>query len=135
MVFALRLFLGGIFVWASIDKIFHPASFAVTVKDYHLLPASLVNIFAVTLPWVEIVLGTMLIVGVWMQGTMLLATGLLVVFWIALAFNMARGLDVHCGCFTSETTGTPNMAWYLIRDAIFVWIAGYLARENLREVR
>jgi len=121
-----RLFLGGVFVWASFDKILHPMSFAVVIKDYQLLPESLINLFAVTLPWIEIFLGVLLISGAWLQGAVLLVNFLLVVFTGALAFNMARGLDVHCGCFTSAKTGTPMMTWYLIRDVIFISIGVYM---------
>lgn len=135
MLLWVRLFLGGIFIWASIDKILHPDSFAMTIKDYQILPLTMVNVLAVTLPWVELILGMMLVSGVWLQGAGLLATVLLIIFLGALAFNVARGLDVHCGCFTSDARGNPTTIWYLIRDLIFVCIAGYFLRNVMREVK
>ena len=134
-VWCLRLLLGGVFVWASIDKILHPLSFALIVEDYRLLPASCINLCAVALPWIELLLGLCLITGFWLVGAVALANTLLVVFLGALVFNVARGLDVHCGCFTSDTLGDPKTAWYLIRDVVFVVMGGSLFYNVLKEER
>ncbi len=132
-VFLLRLFLGGIFLWASIPKILHPLPFAVVVKDYQLLPDMLVNVFAIILPWLELLLGTFLIIGVWLPGTVTLASTLLLVFLLALTFNVARGIDVHCGCFSTEASGDPKTAWYFVRDSFFVLVAAFLFFNVLKE--
>ncbi len=133
MVFLLRLFLGGVFLWASIPKILHPLPFAVVVKDYQLLPDMLVNVFAIILPWLELLLGAFLIIGFWLPGTVGLASMLLLVFFLALAFNVARGIDVHCGCFSTEPLGNPKTTWYFVRDAIFVAVAVFLLFNVLKE--
>ncbi len=67
-ILAARLLLGGIFVFASIDKILHPAAFADAVYNYQILPDSLINLTAVFLPWLELILGGCLIAGVWLPG-------------------------------------------------------------------
>ena len=64
----MRLLLGGIFVWASIYKILDPTAFAGVINNYQLLPDALINGFAVTLPWLELVLGVFLIFGLWLPG-------------------------------------------------------------------
>jgi hypothetical protein len=51
---------------------------------------------------------------------------LLLVFLGALVFNVARGLDIHCGCFTSDTTGNPKTTSYLIHSAALITVAAYL---------
>ena len=135
LIGSLRLFLGGVFIWASIDKILHPLSFAVVIKDYQLLPLGMVNLVAVVLPWIELFLGLALILGLWLPGSILLANVLLAVFTLALLFNVARGLDIHCGCFRSDATGDPTTTWYLIRDGIFVAVAGILFWNVVREAR
>ena len=124
LLLAARLILGGIFVYASIDKIFHPAAFADAVYNYQILPDSLINLTAVFLPWLELVLGGCLIAGVWMQGAALIANILLVAFTGALLFNLARGLDIHCGCFTTGTEAGVSNAWYVLRDILFLGIGG-----------
>jgi uncharacterized membrane protein YphA (DoxX/SURF4 family) len=119
-VFWIRLILGAVFVIASVDKILHPAAFAKVIYNYQLLPDVLINLTAIILPWLELLLGILLIWGLWLPGAALLANLLLLVFFGALLFNVARGLDVHCGCFSTSTEGTPATTWYLIRDTIFL---------------
>lgn len=122
----MRILLGGVFVWASTYKILHPAAFAGVIANYQLLPDAWVNGFAVTLPWLELLLGFFLIFGIWLPGAVVLSNLLLVVFSGALLFNVARGLDIHCGCFTSDTMGNPKTTWYLIRNAALITVAACL---------
>lgn len=126
LILVMRLLLGGIFVWASLYKILDPAAFAGVIANYQLLPDALVHSFAVTLPWLELLLGCFLIFGVWLPGAVVLINLLLLVFLGALLFNVARGLDIHCGCFTSDTIGDPKTTSYLIHDAVLITVAAYL---------
>ena len=61
--FVLRLIIGGTFVYAALDKIMHPDQFARIIYNYHQVPGQLINIFALFLPWVEIISGVLIIVG------------------------------------------------------------------------
>lgn len=126
-----RLLLGVIFIAASIDKIWHPGAFAEAVHNYQLLPEAAINLTAIVLPWLELVLGALLILGIWLPGAVLLANVLLVCFFSALLFNIARGLDVHCGCFTTSAEGDPATTWYVIRDASFLIVGGFLFYKEL----
>lgn len=116
----LRLALAAIFIYASIDKTLHPADFAAIVKDYKVLPNSLINLTAIILPWLELVLGVLLVLGRWQEGTLLLVNLLLVVFWSTLVFNYIRGVDVGCGCFSTQASESSSMVWYMVRDGFFV---------------
>ncbi len=118
---AARLLLGAVFLYASLDKIAHPAAFAQDVYNYQILPDALVHLAALVLPWLELFLGLCLITGFWLPGSVLAANGLLVVFVGALAFNAARGLDIHCGCFSTGSAGPATATeWVLLRDALFL---------------
>lgn len=132
-----RLILGAIFIYASIDKIAHPAAFAEAVYNYQILPDYLINLTAIILPWLELVLGLFLIIGLFKEGSVCIVTGLLVVFLGAMIFNLARGLDIYCGCFSTSTEGTNNapMAWYVIRDGFFLLPAFYLLYHTFRGKR
>lgn len=125
-VFLVRWVLGGIFVFASIDKILHPASFAQLIYNYQILPGALINLTALTLPWLELVLGLLLIFGRWLRPAVILTNLLLGAFFGALLFNLARGLDIHCGCFSTSTEGDPAQLWYLVRDSSFLMMGAYL---------
>jgi len=117
-----------VFIYASVNKILHPAAFAEAVYNYQILPGELINLTAIILPWLELILGVFLILGLWLPGAVLLINLLLVTFFVALVFNLARGLDIHCGCFTTSQEATLNlcMCLYMIRDGIFVLLALYL---------
>ena len=123
-----RLILGVVFLYASIDKILHPAAFADVIIDYRMLPDVLSNLTAVVLPWLEFFLGLALLLGVWLPGAVFLCNLLLVIFIGTLVFNLARGLDVYCGCFdtTIRDGAHAPMAWYVIRDGLFLVPAFYL---------
>jgi uncharacterized membrane protein YphA (DoxX/SURF4 family) len=130
IILAARLILGGVFVFASIDKILHPAAFAEAVYNYQILPDSLINLTAIILPWIELVLGSLLIIGIWMPGTVLVSNLLLLAFIGVLIYNTSRGLDIHCGCFSTGPTEDPLSIWTIARDAVFLVPAVYLVFAN-----
>jgi uncharacterized membrane protein YphA (DoxX/SURF4 family) len=126
LVFWVRLLVGVIFIAASIDKILHPVAFARMVTNYQVLPDAFINVTTIALPCVELVLGSLLVLGLWIPGAVVLANLLFLAFFGSLLFNLARGLDIHCGCFTTSTQRNPLAEWYVIRDALFLLLGGYL---------
>jgi hypothetical protein len=126
LLFWVRLVFGVIFVAASIDKILQPAAFARMIYNYQILPGAIINVTAIVLPWVELVLGGLLILELWVPGAVFLANLLLLAFFGSLLFNLSRGLDIHCGCFSTNTQGNPLTVWYLVRDAVFLLLGGCL---------
>ncbi len=111
------LVVGGIFVYASWDKITQADRFADIVHDYDMLPLMFVNAFALIMPWTELTVGAVLIVGVWRRGAGLLATALTVAFLIAIAQAESRGLEIECGCFDVTGMSGTEASWGLfIRD-------------------
>ncbi len=127
-----RLALGGIFIAASIDKIAHPAEFAKIVHNYRILPDSAVNVAAIVLPWLEAIIGALIISGIWLPGAVLIANILLFVFFSALMYNVARGLNVHCGCFSTTASASPQTTWYIIRDSLFLLLGLIVAARVFR---
>ena len=67
-----RLVVGVVFIYASYYKIVEPASFARSIWYYHMVPGSLINLMALFLPWLELVCGLCLILGVWYRGAIVL---------------------------------------------------------------
>jgi len=128
-----RLVLGAIFIYASLDKIFKPGLFAEAVYNYQILPDILINLTALVLPWLELVVGVMLVAGIWLPGAVLLSTLLLLAFSGTLIFNLSRGLNISCGCFTAEPSTDPISFWTVMRDASFLVPALYLLFVNRAE--
>jgi hypothetical protein len=107
----LGLVLGGVFLYASYDKILHPADFAKIVYHYQVigpsdkLPPLVPNLLAVTLPWVEVVLGVCLIVGPWRREAAALSAAPLSSSWSP-SSALLRGIDIqNCGCFSVSAEG------------------------------
>ena len=112
ILLVLRLSLGGMFVYASWDKILHPAQFAQAVYNYKILPVPLVNLFALILPWIELLSGLCLILGIYIRGNALVITCLLFTFVAAAVISIYRNLDITCGCF--DTAGGRKVGARLI---------------------
>lgn len=121
----LRIVLGCVFIYASLEKIKHPDLFAEAIYNYQLLPDMAVNLVAISLPWLELLSGSLLVLGLWKEGSILILSGLMLVFIGALGINLARGLDVHCGCFITQSTD-PITIFTLFRDSLFLLLALYL---------
>jgi uncharacterized membrane protein YphA (DoxX/SURF4 family) len=118
-----RLVVGGVFIYASLDKILHPDQFARIIFNYHLVPASLINLAAIMLPWVELGAGLFLIMGVWTRASGLILTALVVVFIAALSINWFRGVSLECGCFTVSSTAKGAIGSLILRDVLLLALA------------
>jgi uncharacterized membrane protein YphA (DoxX/SURF4 family) len=114
LIFVLRLFLGFVFIYASWDKILHPAQFAQAVYNYKILPAPVINLFALILPWVELFAGLFLILGIYTRGSALIITSLLFIFVVVAVISVYRNLDISCGCF--NTAGGRKVGIQLILE-------------------
>jgi spermidine/putrescine-binding protein/uncharacterized membrane protein YphA (DoxX/SURF4 family) len=96
----LRLVIGAVLIYASVSKIMHPDQFAEAVANYRILPPVLVSWTAIVLPWLELITGVCLILGVEVAGAALVSLVMFVVFAGALVSVQARNLDIACGCFS-----------------------------------
>jgi uncharacterized membrane protein YphA (DoxX/SURF4 family) len=99
---ACRLGVGGVFLLACWDKLLHPQAFAETIHNYRMVPWALLHPWAHLLPVLEAVVGLALVLGVARRGAALVASGLTLVFIVAIASALARGLDISCGCFHTD---------------------------------
>jgi len=137
-----QIALGAIFVAAALPKIQDPPSFAHMIYNYRILPAGLINITALTMPWVEMVTGLCLILGIWVKPARWLVGAMLVVFMIAISINLGRGNAIDCGCFDTSAANLTyderirDMWWVLIRDAGMLLMIAQLAwAERVRGTR
>lgn len=122
---ALRLGLAALFLVAGALKLGDPTRFAIEITNYRLLPA-LAPYLAVTLPPVEIVLGLALVVMPlpWRRGALVGLGALLVMFTIAVAQVVGRGINVDCGCFGGASG--PVTAITVARDLVLLLAVGLL---------
>lgn len=110
------LALAGVMIAAALPKISSPDKFALAVYQYHLLPALLVNLVAVYLPWLEISCAAALVaLPAARRGALLLVAGMLVVFTMAIAWVVIRGQAIPCGCFGGDDSTAAGW-WSLARN-------------------
>ena len=128
MALPARWYLGYVFIYACLHKIAHPASFALDVATYEILPLSLINIMAIILPWVELAAGILLIVGYKTRAAAALIGGMMVMFIIAVAIALAKGLDMSCGCFASQAAqeADPISMLTIWRDTAWLALSVYV---------
>jgi uncharacterized membrane protein YphA (DoxX/SURF4 family) len=132
LALAVRLALGGVFVYAGVVKIIEPVSFAGSIAAYQLLPYFANFLVAAVLPWLEVFCGLLLIIGCRLKAAALIIILLNLVFMAALTAAIVRGLDIDCGCFRQG--GAKTSPWLaLLRDALFMLAAIYTVRTARSE--
>ena len=132
--------LGGLFVYAGVQKHLAPYEFAEAILAYQMLPSTLVGVVAATLPWVEMISGFSLILGcllrsrrvanpfpigaVLRRSALLLILGQSLLFVAVLLITMARGLKIDCGCglFFQRQVGPAA----ILEDGLFLLLTGLL---------
>jgi len=135
--FLLRIVLGGIFVYAAVGKILYPNDFAEAIANYQLVPAKTTNFIAVTLPWMELVAGLLVLNGFKTQSGNLILFLCLCIFSFGAFTALIRGLDINCGCFTESSRRVglmflaEEMAMFSACLGIFFFDRGFLSMDTL----
>ncbi len=104
-----QILLGLLFLTAALAKIVDVASLAKEVHNFHLVPLWSEHLLAMMVPWIELVAGLALVLGIRPRAGAWVAGALLVAFTIAIVAAMARGLDFACGCF--GTADATRIGW------------------------
>ena len=130
-----QIALGVFFVAAALPKIADPPSFAHMVYNYRIVPGAIINLMALTMPWIELLSGLALILGIWKATTRTIIAALLITFIIAIAINLLRSNAIDCGCFDVTAAGKSrderlaDMRLVILRDtgmllmALQLWLA------------
>jgi len=114
----LRLYIGGVFIYASMSKINYAGEFAETIASYQLVPFWGVNIVAVLMPWTELICGLLLFAGVRTKAAAVSIMAMLVLFIFAIGITLIRDIPIGCGCF--HTVEEPMGLSTLLRDIIWL---------------
>ena len=126
-----RWILGFTFIYASYHKILEPAEFARIIYGYDLFPASIINLSAIIVPFVELTAGIFLILGIFPRSAVLIINAMLVVFIVFLSINLIRGHAFDCGCFAPQLSGNePSMVSVIARDSVFLLLGMYVFLYN-----
>jgi len=99
-----RLGIGCLFLWSSLPKIRQPYDFLSSVYNYELIGPKLGMFTAMTLPWLELLVGVCLVGGIFVSGALLACVGMAGMFTFVIASALYRDLEIRCGCFSASST-------------------------------
>jgi uncharacterized membrane protein YphA (DoxX/SURF4 family) len=138
-----RLLLGAVWLVAGLAKVGDLDASVRAVRAYRLLPDVGAQVVGAALPLAEVLLGLLLVAGLFVRASAVLSALLMAAFVVGIASAWARGLRIDCGCFGSGgdlTAGEePAYGWELARDGALLllallltrWPAGHYALDGL----
>lgn len=124
-----RIGLAAVFLISGYIKAIDLDQTYVAVQAYQVLPKPAIEPVSVLLPWFEIALGVLVLVGVGTRLVAVISAGLLLLFIAGVAQAWARGLSIDCGCFGGGGEVAPEKTSYgteLLRDTGFLALAVWL---------
>ncbi len=124
-----RLVLGMALLVAGGLKVGNPRGSARAVQAYEVLPFEVAEYVGIALPWIEVIVGALLVVGLFTRANALIGTLLMVVFVVGIAQAWARGLTIDCGCFGGGGQVAAEETRYgreIARDLLFALCGAWL---------
>jgi len=121
ILIAFRLIVGGMFIWAGVSKIIDPLGFAQNIANYRVFPEGISFFLALVLPWIELICGVFLILGIFRYASALLLSGFLAVFLVLITVTIIRGIDIDCGCFGSLSAKVDYKL--IIEDSVLLFFS------------
>lgn len=116
LILVIRTFIGILFIFYGVSKVANPSHFANEIGNYNMLPDLIIQIMALVIPWIELIVGVLLLFGVYLNENGFIATVLLIIFTLAVAIAFSRGLDISCGC--SGNDAGQKVGWLKIFENI-----------------
>ncbi|MFC1864997.1 thrombospondin type 3 repeat-containing protein [Chloroflexota bacterium] len=135
VLLASRLILGSIFIAASIGKLQHPGEFTTLVASYNILPYALAAIYGYLVPWVELIIGAFLILGLFTRIASALSIPIVISFIIASSHKLLIGAGGGCGCFGDVMPLTMTQSLNLDALMLLATIPLILHKTSLLSVR
>jgi len=134
LLLAGQVILAAIFIYAGYAKLREPwLQFAVSISSFKLVPDNLLEPMAKYLPWAELALGLVILSGIFLRWSALIASLLLLLFFAVLIRSYAMGLQVDCGCFGSGESGLGPLR--LAEEAAMLALAGAVTIGAFRNGR
>jgi len=124
-----RLALAAVWLVSGALKAIDLDQTVVAVCAYDVLPRAAVDVVATVLPFLEIALGLLLLLGIGTRLVAIVSGALLLVFVAGVTQAWARGLSIDCGCFGGGGAVAPGATAYLqevVRDAGFLAMTAWL---------
>lgn len=124
-----KIFIGLIFVLSGIEKIAEPAGFSDAIANYKLMPNFIINFFAISIPWIELVCGILLIFNKNIKENAFIYISLMSIFTIMVLIAVLRGLDIDCGCFGTQNVQAVGIT-KIIENLALIFLGVYVFIYN-----
>jgi uncharacterized membrane protein YphA (DoxX/SURF4 family) len=129
--FIIRIVLAGVLIYAGAVKIFEPHAARDAILAYRIFPPSVAPVLGYALPALEIGLGLLLLLGLFVRIAGLLSALLMIGFIFGIASVWIRGYSIDCGCFGGGGDISPEgrasrYTMEIIRDGIFALMGLWL---------
>jgi uncharacterized membrane protein YphA (DoxX/SURF4 family) len=124
-----RLILGIVLIWAGVAKVTKPALSARAVRAYQILPYDFAGYVGYALPVLEILVGLLLVAGLFTRASAVVGGLLMLAFIIGISWAWAHGLALDCGCFGGGGTIAASQTQYpleILRDVGLLACAAWL---------
>ncbi len=130
----LRILIGTVFVVSGIEKLISPyQNFLYVIESYEVIPAFLELFVAQVFPWIELILGLFIVLGLWTRQALIGIICLLVVFMGVVSQAIVRDLPItECGCF-GELLVLPLsvvVAFDLTMFMVVVWLLKNISKTS-----
>lgn len=131
LLLLVRVVLGVLFIFAAWMKLKNPQAFADSVLAFKIFGRAdhLVVLTTFVVPWLEVICGALLVLGLWSRAAGIALGAQLLIFTGGIISVLVRKLDVTCGCFGEyewPCTGAVSMC-HVGRNAVLLLAAGLLA--------
>ncbi|MGI8415714.1 MAG: MauE/DoxX family redox-associated membrane protein [Nakamurella sp.] len=124
-----RLGVAAVWLISGFEKASNSLQTTVAVRAFQILPEGAVHPVAAVLPYLEIALGLLLLVGLAVRLTAVISAVMLMIYIAGVISAAARGLSIDCGCFGGGGTVSAGQTQYpaeILRDVGFLVLAAYL---------
>lgn len=134
-----QIALGAVFIAAALPKLADPPGFVKSIWLYQLFPAWSIHPAALVIPWLELLCGLALCLGLWARAATGWIAALLLAFIAALSINLARHHPVDCGCFgmnaraKTDAERLADMKWDILRDLGLLLVATQILAASKRK--
>jgi putative oxidoreductase len=127
-----RIYLALVFLISGLEKINDLSSFAQSIENYRILPIYLVNIVAIIVPWLEVIAGAFLLLGIYIKENSVIILLLLSIFTLGVLSAILRNLDIDCGC--QGTSSGQKVGLLKILENISLLVVAILSIKFPRQV-
>lgn len=107
----LRMLVAALFIYAAVIKIDDPTNFAKDIRNYEVFSETITNVMAYTVPWIEFVAATLLVIGIWRLEARVIIGGMLVAFTVLKVYVLTQGHELDCGCFGDTLLAKISTGW------------------------